>query len=63
MFENIFKEKYPSVHHVSIMTENGESKGYGFIQFINKYDYEINAIKFGEENDTEYIFYCFQQEI
>jgi hypothetical protein len=22
------------------MTENGESKGYGFIQFINKYDYE-----------------------
>ena len=37
---NIFKEKYPSVHHVSIMTENGESKGYGFIQFINKYDYE-----------------------
>ena len=37
---NIFKDKYPSVHHVSIMTENGESKGYGFIQFINKYDYE-----------------------
>ena len=21
-----------------------------------KYDYEINAIKFGEENDTEYIY-------
>ena len=39
LFE-IFKNKYPSVHHVSIMTENGESKGYGFIQFINKYDYE-----------------------
>ncbi len=37
---NIFKEKYPSIHHVSIMTDNGESKGYGFIQFINKNDYE-----------------------
>ena len=37
---NIFKEKYPSIHHVSIMTDNGESKGYGFIQFINKHDYE-----------------------
>ena len=37
---NIFKEKYPSVHHVSIMTDNGESKGYGFIQFTEKHDYE-----------------------
>ena len=37
---NIFKERYPSVHHASIMTDNGESKGYGFIQFTEKYDYE-----------------------
>ena len=37
---NIFKNKYPSIHHVSIMTDKGESKGYGFIQFADKYDYE-----------------------
>lgn len=37
---NIFKSKYPSIHHVSIMTDKGESKGYGFIQFIDKYDYD-----------------------
>ena len=39
LFE-IFKNKYPSVHHVSIMTDKGESKGYGFIQFTDKYDYK-----------------------
>ena len=38
LFE-IFKNKYPSVHHVSIMTDKGESKGYGFIQFTDKCDY------------------------
>ena len=37
---NIFKNKYPSIHHVSIMTDKGESKGYGFIQFTDKYDYD-----------------------
>ena len=37
---NIFKNKYPSIHHVSIMTDKGESKGYGFIQFADKYDYD-----------------------
>ena len=37
---NIFKEKYQSIHHVSIMTDNGQSKGYGFIQFTDKYDYD-----------------------
>jgi RNA recognition motif-containing protein len=36
---NIFKNKYPSIHHVSIMTDKGESKGYGFIQFTDKCDY------------------------
>ena len=39
LFE-IFKNKYPSIHHVSIMTDKGESKGYGFIQFTDKYDYD-----------------------
>ena len=39
LFE-IFKTKYPSIHHVSIMTDKGESKGYGFIQFTDKYDYD-----------------------
>jgi len=34
---NLFKEKYPSVHHVSIITNNNnKSKGYGFITFLNK---------------------------
>jgi RNA recognition motif-containing protein len=37
---NIFKEKYQGIHHVSIMTDNGQSKGYGFIQFTDKYDYD-----------------------
>ena len=37
---NIFKNKYPSIHHVSIITDKGESKGYGFIQFTDKYDYD-----------------------
>lgn len=37
---DIFKNKYPSIHHVSIMTDKGESKGYGFIQFTDKYDYD-----------------------
>ena len=37
---NIFKEKYPNIHHVSIMTDNGKSKGYGFIQFTDKNDYD-----------------------
>ena len=37
---NIFKEKYKNIHHVSIMTDKGESKGYGFIQFTDKYDYD-----------------------
>lgn len=37
---NIFKEKYKSVHHVSIMTDNGRSKGYGFVQFTDILDYD-----------------------
>ena len=37
---NLFKEKYPSVHHVSIITNNNISKGYGFINFLDKKDYK-----------------------
>ena len=29
----LFKEKYPSVHHASVISDKGVSKGFGFIQF------------------------------
>jgi len=37
---NLFKEKYPSVHHASIITDKGISKGYGFIHFSDRKDYD-----------------------
>ena len=38
---NLFKGKYPSVHHASIITTNNNvSKGYGFINFLNKEEAE-----------------------
>ena len=37
---NFFKEKYPSVHHASVILENGISKLYGFVHFMNGEDYE-----------------------
>ena len=37
---NLFKSKYPSVHHASIITDKGVSKGFGFIHFIDKKDYD-----------------------
>ena len=37
---SLFKSKYPSVHHTSIITENGVSKGFGFVYFIDKDDYD-----------------------
>ena len=49
---NLFKEKYPSVHHASIVSSNNISKGYGFINFLEKEESE-KCIK---EMDG-YIFY------
>ena len=36
----LFKSKYPSVHHASIITDQGISKGFGFIHFLEKDDYD-----------------------
>ena len=36
----LFKSKYPSVHHASIITDQGVSKGFGFIHFLEKDDYD-----------------------
>jgi len=36
----LFKERYPSVHHASIITDKGISKGFGFVHFLEKKDYE-----------------------
>ena len=49
---NLFKGKYPSVHHASIVTNNNVKKGYGFINFLEKEESE-KCIK--EMNG--YIFY------
>jgi RNA recognition motif-containing protein len=40
----IFKSRYPSVHHASIKTDQGVSKGYGFVHFSEKEDYD-NCLK------------------
>ena len=37
---NLFKKRYPTVHHASVVTENGVSKGYGFVLFNGKEEYE-----------------------
>ena len=36
---NLFKSKYSSVHHASVITDNGKSKGFGFILFRGEKDY------------------------
>ena len=48
---NLFKERYPSVHHASVITDKGKSKGFGFILFLGEKEYErclheMNGIKF-----------------
>ena len=47
----LFKEKYSSVHHASVITDKGKSKGFGFILFRGEKDYErclkeMNGITF-----------------
>ena len=37
---NLFKKRYPTVLHASVITENGVSKGYGFVLFNGKEEYE-----------------------
>lgn len=37
---NYFKSIYPSVHHASIARENGVSKRFGFVNFIDDEDYQ-----------------------
>lgn len=48
---NLFKQKYESVHHASVITDKGISKGYGFVIFRGEEDYkrslnEMNGITF-----------------
>ena len=37
---NLFKERYSSVLHASVITDKGKSKGFGFILFRGEKEYE-----------------------
>ena len=48
---SFFKKKYDSVHHANVITDNGISKGYGFVLFTNENEYlkclnEMNGVNF-----------------
>ena len=52
---NLFSQKYKSVHHAIVITDNGISKGYGFVFFKNEEDYlrclkEMNGYNFYGNN-------------
>ena len=52
---NLFKKKYPTVQNASVVTNNGVSKGYGFVLFNGEEDYEkciqeMNGIHFYGNN-------------
>ena len=67
---NLFKEKYPSVHHASVIMDKGVSKGFGFILFRGEDDYEKclremngiifhgNAIKVSEQKKNNKNINC-----
>ena len=51
---SFFKSKYPSVYYASIITDNGCSRGYGFVHFSDEKEYqkcliEMNGITFGNK--------------
>ena len=37
---NLFKSKYPNVYYASIITDNGISRGYGFVHFSDENEYQ-----------------------
>ena len=37
---NIFQSKYPNVYYASIITDNGISRGYGFVHFSDENEYQ-----------------------
>ena len=41
---NLFKNRYNSVHHASVISDKGKSKGFGFVMFRNEEEYE-NCLK------------------
>ena len=52
---NLFSQKYKSVHHANVISENGVSKRYGFVIFKNEEDYlrslkEMNGFNFYGNN-------------